>query len=62
MCQGKMTENVLERYQNILEEKPGDIETLEMMSNYYSALSHPDENDMNNVQIFAKKVFRYFNE
>ena len=58
MCQGKMTENVLERYSKMLEKKSGDSEILDMINNYNKALSHPDENDINEVQIFAKKILK----
>ena len=61
MCQGKMTENVLKRYSKILEEKPGDSEILNMINNYNKALSHPDEKDVEEAQIFAKKIISDFN-
>jgi hypothetical protein len=62
MCQGKMPENVLERYSKILEGKPGNSEILKMINNYNNALSHPDENDIDEVQIFAKKILSDFNK
>ena len=61
MCQGKMTENVLERYSKMLEEKPGNNEILDMINNYNKALSHPNKNDVKEVQIFAKSILNDFN-
>ncbi len=61
MCQGKMTKNVLERYSKMLEEKPGNREIMDMINNYHNALSHPDENDLDRVQMFAKKMLSDFN-
>ena len=56
MCQGKMTKNVLERYSKMLVEKPGDSEISGMINNYNNALSHPDDNDIEEAQVFAKKI------
>ena len=62
MCQGKMTEKVLKRYSAILEKDPENIEIKNMVDNYYNALSHPDENDIQEAQLFAKKIVSEFNE
>lgn len=57
MCQGKMPHSVLERYQKLLKDKPDDSNILNMISNYKSALSHPDEFDIEAVKDFVKKIF-----
>ena len=62
MCQGKMAENVFERYYKMLEDKPENSELLDKIDNYNKALSHPDENDLEGVQIFAKKILSEFNK
>jgi flavodoxin len=56
MCQGKMPEGVLMRYQKLLKNQPEDSNILNMISNYNSALSHLDENDIENVKAFVKKI------
>ena len=62
MCQGKMTEKVLMRYSAMLEKEPENSEIKNMVDNYYNALSHPDENDIKEAQLFAKKIVSEFNE
>ena len=46
MCQGRMQQNVLERYQSMLEANPEDSRTQLMVENYKAALTHPDEADL----------------
>ncbi|TLP77349.1 flavodoxin family protein [Maribacter sp. ACAM166] len=55
-----MTENVLERYSKMLQDQPKNNEILDMIINYKKALSHPYENDINEVQMFAKKILSDF--
>ena len=57
MCQGKMTANVLERYQKLLKEKPEDDNILNMINNYTNALLHPDADDVEAVKLLVKRIF-----
>ena len=57
MCQGKMTKNVLERYQKLLEEKPEDDNILNMINNYEDALLHPDADDVEAIKSLVKRTF-----
>lgn len=45
MCQGKMPDSVLMRYEKILAENPDDRKTAAMIENFRTALSHPDTAD-----------------
>ena len=56
MCQGKMSENVLERYQKILIEQPENKNTQDMIDNYNQALSHPDMHDVLAAQVRVKSI------
>lgn len=62
MCQGKMTQNVLKRYSKMLDKQPNNTEILGMINNYNNALSHPDENDMDEARIYAEKILSDFND
>ncbi len=57
MCQGKMSHNVLERYQKLLEEQPENSNILNMINNYENALTHPDMHDVEAAQAFARSIF-----
>ncbi|MDD4149000.1 MAG: flavodoxin family protein [Bacteroidales bacterium] len=57
MCQGKMTKNVLERYQKLLKEKPEDDNILNMINNYKDALLHPDADDVEAIKSLVKRTF-----
>lgn len=46
MCQGKMGQGVLARYEAMLAEKPGDARITSMIDNFHDALGHPDEVDL----------------
>lgn len=52
----------MERYTKMLIEEPENTEILDMINNYNKALSHPNEDDIDNVQIFAKRVVSEYNE
>ncbi len=56
MCQGKMTHNVLERYEKKLEEEPDNANTKSMIKNYNDALSHPDVQDIEAVKVRVKSM------
>ena len=50
MCQGKMQMSVRERYMKMKEEK-ANIPNIDMLiKNFDMALSHPDENDFENLK------------
>lgn len=53
---GKMTHNVLERYQKKLDEQPENPNTLSMIENYNYALSHPDRQDIEAVKVHVKNL------
>lgn len=57
MCQGKMPDKVLERYQNLLAEQPENSNAIDMIDNYKNALSHPDVQDIENVKVLVKSIF-----
>ena len=57
MCQGKMPQHVLERYQKLLEDQPENSNISDMIYNYKNALSHPDANDIEAAKVFARDVF-----
>lgn len=58
MCQGKMSFSVRERYVAMLEADPGSERAKMLIENFDCALSHPDENDLKKVQVWAQKVIR----
>ncbi len=58
MCQGKMPDRVLERYQNLLAEDPENSNAIDMIANYESALLHPDMQDVENVKVLVKSIFK----
>ena len=58
MCQGKMPDRVLERYQSLLSEDPENSNAIDMIENYKSALSHPDTQDVENVKVLVKSIFK----
>ena len=50
MCQGKMPDSVLQRYLSLKEsdKAPKNIDLL--IENYYEALNHPNEEDLENLK------------
>lgn len=50
MCQGKMPPSVRERYKAMLAGNPDDEKIRAMIANFDTALSHPDENDLNSLK------------
>lgn len=49
-CQGKMPMQVKTRYEKMLEENPGDSRLKLSIENFDRALSHPNDEDINNVK------------
>lgn len=54
LCQGKMPMSVRTRYESLAKSKP-DMAN-QMLENFDKALSHPDENDLLNLESEVKKV------
>lgn len=57
MCQGKMSNNILERYHKLLEEDPQNSKVMNMIDSYNNALSHPDKQDIEAVKELVKSIF-----
>lgn len=50
MCQGKMPQSVKERYEK-MKQQPNCIPNIDMLiENFNTALTHPDENDLNRLK------------
>lgn len=58
MCQGKMSINIRERYEEILQKNPEDKNMIQMIENFNNALSHPNNTDLAHLR---KKVLKVFN-
>lgn len=56
MCQGRMGEGILRRYEAMLAEHPGDAKAQAMIENYHSAVSHPDEDDVVRIADAAERA------
>lgn len=50
MCQGSMPQAIGNRYQKMLETSPDDAKTKAMLENYQHALSHPDQQDLEQLK------------
>ncbi|MDD2277570.1 MAG: flavodoxin family protein [Bacteroidales bacterium] len=57
MCQGKMPQNVFERYEKLLKAQPENSNILNMIFNYKSALSHLDKHDIEAAKTFARSYY-----
>ncbi len=55
-CQGKMPEGIRHRYVSMLREHPEDVRLKVNIENFDAAQSHPDDDDIKNIQFFAKKM------
>lgn len=53
-CQGKMPISVKERYVSLLREHPEDSKLQVSLKNFEEALTHPDDNDLNNLKTWIK--------
>lgn len=49
-CQGKMPMSIRERYVKMMQEHPDDKKMQVSLENFDKALSHPDENDIKDVE------------
>lgn len=55
-CQGKMPLMLRERYVTMLTQHPEDKKLKAGVENFDEALSHPDENDIQNIRRWAKNL------
>lgn len=56
MCQGKMPMGIRKRYEMLHEQQPADERIHQFLQNFDVALAHPNEQDIQAVNEFAKKV------
>lgn len=56
MCQGKMPSSIRSRYERMLAENPEDKKMIQFIENFDRALSHPNEEDLNQLQKKIKSV------
>lgn len=55
-CPGKMPLKTRERYIKMIQEHPDDKQLKVSLDNFDKALSHPDDNDLNNAKNYALKI------
>ncbi|MDY4788855.1 MAG: flavodoxin family protein [Bacilli bacterium] len=58
-CQGKMPLTIKERYISLIKQHPEDKNLLVSIDNFDKALSHPDQNDINDFLDVVDKVIKY---
>ena len=56
LCQGAVSEAVIDRYRGMLAEHPEDEHMKQQLANYENGKSHPDEQDLANARAFAKTI------
>ena len=54
-CQGKMPMSVRERYVQMMTAHPDDKKLQVSLNNFDTALSHPDEIDLQNARRYARE-------
>ena len=57
MCQGKMPASIKERYEAMLEKDPGNERVAGFLANFSQALSHPDADDLEKLQMRIHTIF-----
>lgn len=57
MCQGKMPAAVKERYEAMLEKAPDNERAAAFLTNFSQALSHPDADDLEKLQMRIRDIF-----
>lgn len=57
MCQGKMPAAVKERYEAMLEKAPDNERAAAFLANFSQALSHPDADDLEKLQMRIRDIF-----
>lgn len=55
-CQGKMPQQVRQRYEKQLAEHPDDAKMQQAIRNFDTALTHPDQADLERVAQWARQV------
>lgn len=56
MCQGRMPEGIKQKYIELLEKNPSDRQFQRMIQNYEIAESHPDIQDLENLDSILKHI------
>ena len=52
LCQGSVSENVIERYREICKKSPGDIHKKAQLDAYEEGITHPNEEDIQDAVAF----------
>lgn len=58
MCQGRMPENVKQKYEAMKEKNPEDDTVKRKLWNYEKAYTHPDEADLRKLQESVRKIWK----
>lgn len=56
LCQGKVSDTLIERYKEMLKKNPDDEHMKQQVANYENGKSHPDEMDIINAKEFARSI------
>lgn len=57
LCQGRMPEEILQKYETLQKENPAEAESISLMiQNFNEAATHPNEEDFTHAQNFVTKV------
>ena len=56
LCQGAVSEAVIERYRGMAAEHPEDEHRRQQLANHENGKSHPDEQDLANARAFVKAI------
>lgn len=56
ICQGKMPENVKQRYLSLLDKDPTNQQLQFALTNYEQALSHPNKQDLDDLERLVNKI------
>lgn len=57
-CQGKMSPAIKEKYIKLLQEHKDDKKLQVNLKNYEEALTHPDNKDLNNLNIWLNNILK----
>lgn len=55
-CQGKMPNQIKTKYEQMLKENPNETKYKKMIDTFDNALSHPNEEDLNNVKKWINQI------
>lgn len=58
ICMGRITEEMLARYNAALKQDPDNARLIRLIKNYEHIKSHPDSNDFNNLLAWIKSVLK----